>query len=576
MAGLVKLIVLGSTISSAVAKCYDPTPAFPVPLWEGTTNGLESALETITQNLNKLAEDSEYDTSSFSVEVTSDTDTLWTHFHTARKQNETRPGVRHVDGDSIYRIASITKTFTTLGILYQHTAGNLSLDDTVDNYIAELAGPAIGAIPWNDITLRIMASQLSGIPREGMAQADLMNGLPDPTAVGLPPASMVDLPPCYQHPDFSPCNRTGLLDNLNKRSPLFAPNQKSTYSNLNFELLGLVLENVTGVTYSEYMRAAIFAPLSMTSTSLSTPPSDDHAVLPLGQFFWDVDQGVHAPTGGIFSSSRDMSKYARFILAHSNALAPGVNWLSPASWSTDTSSFYGLPWEIFRTSRLLQPHSSRPITFVTKSGGVPDYFSRLSIVPEYGLGLTVLVGGNADLLEQIQELVTVPLIRAAEAQVWRDVADRYTGTYTATNSTLNSSIELASSAATGLTLTSFISNSSDVFATLLPLFNGAAADGTWRAQLVPTLLYKNETTRQGEIWRIVIAAEREGERADRPIWDDFCITDVDTVSYAGLPINEVVFWHEEGVLELPAWKVSMKRAREGAETLVVQGGLGAM
>jgi CubicO group peptidase (beta-lactamase class C family) len=68
--------------------------------------------------------------------------------------------VTHVDGDSQYRIASITKVFTTLGLLYQHAAGNLSLDDAVDKYIPELKESDKGELPWKDITLRMLASQL--------------------------------------------------------------------------------------------------------------------------------------------------------------------------------------------------------------------------------------------------------------------------------------------------------------------------------------------------------------------------------------------------------------------------------
>ena len=46
-------------------------------------------------------------------------------------------------------------------------------------------------------------------------------------------------------------------------------------------------------------------------------------------------------------------------------------------------------------------------------------------------------------------------------------------------------------------------------------------------------------------------------------WDEYCPTDVDIALYAGLPVNEVVFWHGEGILELPAWKLkaeSVKRS----------------
>ena len=274
-----------------------------------------------------------------------------------------------------------------------------------------------------------------------------------------------------------------------------------------------------------------------------------------------------------------MSKYVRYVLTHFNAIAPGVNWMFPASWSTGTQSFYGMPWEIFRTDRIL-PDTKRPVTFVTKAGGVPDYFSRISLMPEYGLGLTILVGGNQKLLNKIQEIVTINLIRAAEKRIWQDVAHKYSGTYIATNSSLNSSLELASSPSTGLTLNSFVSNGTNTFDTVLALWAGLRDMDKWRVQLTPTLLYKNETSQQGEIWRFVALSDLGDDDADRPVWDDFCNTDIDPASYAGLPINEMVFWHEEGVVELPAWRVSLKRVqkeREGGEgKLTVQLGPGAM
>lgn len=92
--------------------------------------------------------------------MTSGDATLWTKYHSAQQHDEHRPGVIHIDGDSQYRIASISKVFTTLGLLYQHAAGKLSLDDPVDKYIAELKESDKGEVPWKDITLRILASQL--------------------------------------------------------------------------------------------------------------------------------------------------------------------------------------------------------------------------------------------------------------------------------------------------------------------------------------------------------------------------------------------------------------------------------
>jgi len=554
-------LIWSGLLLSARASCYEPAPAFPVPLWSHGKTSLASAFAEIKVKLQRITNEDRYDTTSFSVEVTSNTETLWSHFHTAKKRNETRPGTSKVDGDSVYRIASITKLFTTLAVLYQHEAGNLSLDDPINKYVSGLEGE----LPWKDITLRILASQLSGIPRE-FAQGDLLNELPDPTSVGLPPASRQGLPTCDEYHKYDPpCNTTDLLSQLAKLKPVFAPNQKSTYSNLNFELLGLALENVTRIPYTKYIQHAIFDPLNMTSTSF-TAPEDSHAVLPLGPNYWDIEEGVQNPTGGIYASAADMTKFLRYILTSYNAIATGVNWLMHASWAEGMGSFYGMPFEIFRADRILK-ETRRPVTFVTKSGGLLGYSSRVYVLPEYGLGITVLVGGDAGLLSEIQEIVTVGLVRAAEQAVWKDVGRMYDGLYTSTDLSLNSSMKLSSSPSSGLVIESFISNGTDALQKVIgPYFVDSSRP--WRAQLMPTLLFKDETAQQGEIWRIRGVYERSSE--DRGVWGDFCTTDVDVNLYAGLPISEVVFWHDEHTVELPAWKVTLTMERADAALLVQQ------
>lgn len=451
-------------IISAASTCFEPSPAFPVPSWTHLANHLKPTFDSIDDKLQELVSESEFDNTSFSVEVTSRSKTLWGSWHTARKQSEIRPGTQHVDGSSQYRIASITKVFTTLAILHQQKVGNLSLDDPVSYYIEELKSPEY-SLPWKDITLRALASQLSGIPRE-FAQSDLINMPEERTAaLGLPPTSKENLPTCDEYNDYKPCNATDLLSTLKGFSPLFAPNQKSTYSNVNFDLLGLVLENVTGVPYEQYITKNILEPLNMTYSTLTTPSTDEHAVLPLlpngGRNYWDVNEGVQNPTGGIYSSSSDMSKFLRYVLSHYNTLATGVNWFMPQSYSTGIYNFYGMPFEIFRTDKIL-PESRRPVTFTTKSGGLPGYYSLVSILEEYGLGFTILVGGNVDLVGKIQNLLSTVLIPAAEKVVWHSIDKHYTGTYVPIKSShapLNSSLTLTTSYANGLQLSSFISNS---------------------------------------------------------------------------------------------------------------------
>jgi len=86
-----------------------------------------------------------------------------------------------------------------------------------------------------------------------------------------------------------------LIETVQKMEPVLAPNQQSTYSNIAFEILGLVLSNVTGLPYEEYIAASILKPLAMNNTTFSKP-QDTVAVLPKGQSqYWDVDEGVLNP-----------------------------------------------------------------------------------------------------------------------------------------------------------------------------------------------------------------------------------------------------------------------------------------
>jgi CubicO group peptidase (beta-lactamase class C family) len=162
-------MVLLHTLLFAVAvsaKCYEADTAHPLPDLDASDNILKDAFASIETALTAAIAAPEFASTSFSVDITSAKESLWSQHHTARERNASRPDIPEVNGDALYRIASITKTFTVLGILHQHQAGKLSLDDPIGKYIKELQEEQEGTLPWKDITLRILASQLSGIPRE--------------------------------------------------------------------------------------------------------------------------------------------------------------------------------------------------------------------------------------------------------------------------------------------------------------------------------------------------------------------------------------------------------------------------
>lgn len=157
-------LLLGIVVTHVLARCYDPSPAFPLPKYQAYRDSelLKRDFQLIGSKLEKLIADSKFDISSFSIEITTSQGTLWENHHTSKEKDPKRPGAIEITGNSVYRMASVTKCFTTLAILQQHIAGNLSLDDTVDMYLSDLSG----SIPWKDITLKTLATQLSGIPRD--------------------------------------------------------------------------------------------------------------------------------------------------------------------------------------------------------------------------------------------------------------------------------------------------------------------------------------------------------------------------------------------------------------------------
>ena len=304
----------------------------------------------------------------------------------------------------------------------------------------------------------------------------------------------------------------------------------------------------------------------MSKSTLSLPP-DDAGVIPLEPQYWDVDEGIQAPTGAIYASSSDLSKYLRYILQHFNAITHAINWINPVSPSTGLNSFYGMPWEIFQTDRILKD-SQRTVRFITKSGGLPGYTSIIMTLPEYDLGITILLAGKPAFFSTIRETVTVALVRAAEELAIRQLKKHYAGTYISADSSLNSTMTLVADAR-GLVIKEWISNSTDI---LKSGFIRMVAPEHWYAQLVPTLLYRNEQEQKGEEWRMLITAER-GESVGE-VWDDFCITDMDSPLYANVPLNEAIFWdgkEGDGIkkLELAAFRSNLTKIAEKKDEMRV-------
>ena len=198
------------------------------------------------------------------------------------------------DTGSIYRIGSITKTFTATLLMQLVEEGKLKLDDPVENYLPEIKN-LNGYAAAGKITFRQLASHTSGLKRE-----------PDMKGADVGPLDQWEQKVISCIPSTS----------FNSK-----PGEQFLYSNIGYALLGLAISRATGIPYMEMVQERILAPLHMNDTffvitddklpRLAEGISNNsrgmiNTKLPLREI---AGRGYRVPNGGIFSTPRDLSKF---------------------------------------------------------------------------------------------------------------------------------------------------------------------------------------------------------------------------------------------------------------------------
>jgi uncharacterized protein YbbC (DUF1343 family)/CubicO group peptidase (beta-lactamase class C family) len=225
---------------------------------------------------------------------------------------------------TIFDLASLTKCIATATAITQLIErGQVRLNDPVAAYLPEFAQNGKG-----DITVRELMTHFSGLP-------------PD-----------LDLKSPWQ-------GRDAAFALAMQEKPEFPPGTRFVYSDINFEILGFLVEKVSGMALNEYAHAHIFAPLRMHDTRF-LPPSDWVARIAPTQY---DEQGnmlrgvVHDPTArrmggvaghaGLFSTAGDLAKYAQALLSGNKILSrPAVEKMTTPQQPATAASLRGLGWDI--------------------------------------------------------------------------------------------------------------------------------------------------------------------------------------------------------------------------------------
>nr|XP_046253683.1 putative beta-lactamase-like 1 [Scatophagus argus] len=320
------------------------------------------------------------------------------------KKNISDPSSSAPNEFTVYRIASLSKIFPTL-MLYKLWDEGLvdSLDDPLEKYVGNFTiknplgksgGPASssgstysGRSPA--LTLRRMASQLSGLPRRLRSTNLLWSG---DTEAAL---------------------------NLLQDDVLVAdPGTKCHYSNVAFSLLANVLaQKVTGSDFESWVSHNILERFSMEDTGFNLTPAIQRqmavGVYSNGQPAPLYNLGWYRPAGQMYSTTADMARLMMVLLGGYGETLLRRDTLSTMltpvfrCHGSYFANYTGTPWEI---------NQQFGYDVVRKDGDLDGYAATLSLVPRLKLGLVVLMAGvrpaDQDLVSQAYSYL-IPAVEKA-------------------------------------------------------------------------------------------------------------------------------------------------------------------
>ncbi|KAI3333500.1 beta-lactamase/transpeptidase-like protein [Ustulina deusta] len=460
-----------------------PTNLFGNQGIKNAASSLDSVFGQYIDNANNTGSDR----FSYSVHVFSayEQTPLWSHYWTAKNlETMNTTGVKKVDGDTVYRIGSLTKIFTMLTFLAE--VGDSSWNEPITKFIPEIAVMAanggdnshsLTSPDWGSITIGALASQISGLMRDYSMLGELTqsSNMTQAKAMGLPVLADVDIPPCGSSPV---CNRPQFFQGLKKLPPSFSPFVTPAYSDIGYVLLAYALEKMTGKPFQQSFEDKLVKPLNLTHTFYSRP-NDSLGVVPgdRQKTTWAFNMGNESPTGSVYCSVSDLSAVGRAILKSTLLPWPLTRrWLRPVTFSSDPVSSVGSPWGVRRLP-LSQNSTYQFATTFTKLGSIGKYSALLAVIPDFDIGFAVTAAGElpAALVTDIADTLSDTYLPTMQGIARVQANATYSGTYE--SATANSSLTISVEAARpGLGVGPWISNGVNMMGLAVALAQNISRD----------------------------------------------------------------------------------------------------
>ncbi|KAK3695993.1 hypothetical protein LTR37_018211 [Vermiconidia calcicola] len=564
---IVLSLYLGSTTAqngrTKLQACPLLGQQYPPPVQLTAEPKFQAAAKSLNAVLDKSVKQSPYNETSFSVGMfsTDDDQLIYQYHYTSAAVRNSSTGTKAVDADSIYRIGSISKLLTVYMFLISE--GDRKWDVPIVEYLPQLRefseqswNPMTP--DWQDITLGDLAGQMAGLARDyGLADlAPAANG-----AVPLP-ASLKNTFPNITEEEIPTCGLltpsgqfTQYLQGVANESPIFSAAYTPVYSNQAFALLGLALQNITGIALETLFNDSIVKPLNLEGTFYTVPEEvTDNALIPGDPVAvgWTNEFGPFSPAGGFFSSTKDAARIGRAML--SSELLPKTQtdrWMKPTSFVEDFAQGVGRPWEIYRIKV-----NGASVDVYTKGGDWGVYHTLFALIPTFNVGFTVFTAPDFGVTESIREAVPAFLtdsILPVLDEIAEDQATaKFAGHYA--SSEANSSMTVSTtSSRPGLMVTQWINNGVDLLGLLEMVFPNMSY------RIVPNQLYSGDKIGFTSFYQAAVPPDDEG------IWLFTCPGwfGVDGLTFGNIPLGQMVFDVGEGgkagSVELRGMRVTLER-----------------
>jgi CubicO group peptidase (beta-lactamase class C family) len=294
-----------------------------------------------------------------------------------------RPGGEAPAPETPFLIGSLTKSFTALAVMQLVEAGEIDLDAPVQRYLPwfRVAEPQAST----EITVRHLLNQTSGLS----------------TASGwIPLADFDDRPGATER-------QARALSTVELSHPVGSAFE---YSNSNYNLLGLVVEAVSGESYADYVQNHIFTPLGMSHSTTSRAVAEQNN-LAVGHRYWfwfpvatpdlPMPRGS-LPSGQLISSAEDMARYMIALLNEGRygdeqiLSADGIGELhrgvaEHVAMGISMGS-YGMGWYVGEVGQTKA---------AWHTGTVPEFASYMALLPEQKKGVVLLANADHFMMEPV-------------------------------------------------------------------------------------------------------------------------------------------------------------------------------